>query len=185
MTHKRATQIFNELYDATYEESYSYILAKTGDIHRASEILNDSYTAIYQHLLSSKKDTIENKRAYLFTIIRHNLSNYYKENASPVLSIDDDASMDYNALIADELIADFNVQTQAEVKLLLDKILGFVSQKPELQRRAFVLRFLFDFKLSRIAKELSISEACAGNYIYRLVKELKEQFQAEYNNEQE
>lgn len=182
MKTKEAKKIFNEQYDAFYNEIYSYIFAKTGDVHSTPEILNDSFLNFYKHVLSLEKDNIVNKRAYLYSIVQKNLAKYYKAKASPAVSLDaPETGADYDRLIAGELSEHIiSPENSAQVSDLIQRILAYVAERPLLQRRAFILRFMFDMPVAKIAEELSLSSACTGNYIYRLLKDVRKEFQSEY-----
>ena len=76
----QAETIFNEFFAKTFNEAYGYILAKTGDTVATPDILKESYVEFYRALLKSNGDEIENKRGYLFKIIKNHL-NKYNESA--------------------------------------------------------------------------------------------------------
>lgn len=182
MKTKEAKKIFNEQYDAFYNQIYSYIFAKTGDVHSTPEILSDSFFDLYKHVSSLKKDDIINKRAYLYSIVQKNLEKYYKVQASPTVSSDSpEAGADYDQLISDELSEHIiSPENSAQVSDLIQRILAYVAERPLLQRRAFILRFMFDMPIAKIAEELSLSSACTENYIYRLLKDVRKEFQSDY-----
>ena len=185
MKRTSAESIFNELYKKTFNEAYGYILAKTGDTVATPQILKECYVEIYRTILNQREDNIENKRAFLFKIIRTHLIRY---NESTMHSVRPETTRirKYQQFLDEELNTEIpRPQSQAELKDMLDQALELISSKPEIQRRAFILHHFYDFSIEQVADELSLSKARAGNYIYNLTKEIRSMFQSPNKDEQE
>ena len=184
MKQDKALRIFNEVYDKNYNEVYSYILAKTGDIDRSPEILNDAFAAFYKAILSRKKDDIENKRAYLYSIVKNRLAAYYAERSNNAFSLDDTSEDEnYDVLIEKALSEQLcSVEQEAEQNILIRDILTYISSFSLPQRQAFTLRFIFDLPMEEIARELGVSKACAGNYIYRTLAKVRTEFSSRFTD---
>ena len=181
----QAEPIFNEFYTQTFNEAYGYILAKTGDTIATPHILKECYVEFYRTLLKHKKDEIENKRSHLFKIIRTHLSRY-NEQALHSERPETTRIKKYAQFLEDELETEMpSPKSKSELRDMLDQALALIVEKPELQRRAFMLHHLYDFSIEQVASELSLTEMNAGNYIYNLTKELRVMFQNTNRNEQE
>ncbi len=184
MKRAQAESIFNELYSKTFNEAYGYILAKTGDTVATPRILKECYCELFRKFLKERTDEIENKRSYLFKIIRNQLIKYDEETMRS-LHPETTRIKKYTQFLEEELATELpDPQNKAELQEMLDKTLALIAEKPELQRRAFMLHHLYDFSIEQVASELSLSEMSVGNYIYNLTKEIRIMFQADSNNEQ-
>ena len=175
---KQATETFSKVYQKTFNEAYGYILAITGDAKNAPDLLKASYTTFYRHLLRTKFRNDESYRNTLFKFIRRELN---KHNRSSAQSTADKPSRikKYQEFIAEELQADIPMpQGAEELEEILGDILDLVSKKSTEKRRAFLLYYLYDFSIEKVAKELSISEMTAGNHILEITKEIHTKYLA-------
>lgn len=176
MKRAKAEIIFNELYSKTFSEAYGYILAKTGDTIATPQILKECYIDLFRSLLKQHRDEIENKRSYLFKLIRTRLIKYDEETMRS-LRPETTRIKKYVQFLENELDTEIpQPQNKSEFTEMLDKTLNLIAQKPELQRRAFMLHHLYDFSIEQVANELSLSEMNVGNYIYNLTKEIRLMF---------
>jgi len=185
MKRTQAEVIFNELYKQTFNEAYGYILAKTGDTVATPDILRNCYLDFFRTILKQKDDNIDNKRGFLFKIIRKHLTKFNEESlrsARPETT----RIKKYVQFLEEELNTEILApSSKDELNNMLERILMLISEKPDLQRRAFMLHHLYDFNIEQVAQELSLSEMCAGNYILNLTKEIKEMLLSVSTAEQE
>lgn len=185
MKRAQAEAIFNELYKQTFNEAYGYILAKTGDTVATPDLLKKCYVDFFCTVLKQKEDNIDNKRGFLFKIIRKNLINFSEESLRSTRP-ETTRIKKYAQFLEEELNAEITCpQNEEELQDMLERTLILISEKPDLQRRAFMLHHLYDFSIEQVAQELSLTEMCAGNYILNLTKEIKEMLLTESTTKQE
>lgn len=171
---KQAKNVFTQTYRETFQEAYGYTLAKTGDIEETPNILIRSYTALFDQLLQTKQMDTKSNRISLFKIIRHQINEYYKNDDAMADNNTGRKIKKYAQLLEEELNTELAMPAnKAQLQAKLDEIWPMVSSKPIQMRRAFLLFYLFDFDIERIANELNTTEENIGNYIYLLTKEIR------------
>lgn len=183
MKRTQAEAIFNEFYNKTFKEAYGYILAKTGNHVATPIILKECYCKVLRSLLAQKKDESQDIRNFFIQMIHSQLIEYNKKALSsprPKAL----RSKKFLQLLPQELEIDLpEPESKDQLYEMLDKALSLLNQKPSLQRRAFILYHLYDLGLEQVASELSITQICAGNYIYNLTKEIRIMFQTDSDHE--
>ena len=183
MKRAQAEAVFNELYDKTFKEAYRHILEKTGDPVATPIILKECYCKVLRFLLAQKNDESQNIHPYLFKMIQCQLIKYNKKSSSSPRS-KAQKSKKFFQLLPRELEMDLPLpQSKEKLYKMLDKALSLLNEKPALERRAFILYYLYNLSFEQVASELSITQICAGNYIYNLTKEIRIMFQANSDNE--
>ncbi len=184
MKKRVAEDIFNKLYDDTYDNALAYVLECTGKFSQAEDILSDTYTSVYRRLLKSGENDIENIRGYFFTCLKNSVKRYYVKKPQDELLYEDIAAAtdtDAEAMINSLLQTEINLtERQAASRMLIDRILRYVEGKDELSRRAFIMRFYLGYPLSDISKRLTAPQSTLNNCIYRLLYEIREKFTSEY-----
>ena len=174
MKRQLAEEIFNQIYDQTFHEVFGFILAKTGDIASTPSILKSSYAELYKKLLRLRKDTIENKRNFLFKLVRQQVEKYNKTiSKSEKFDLKKSKNKIRESRLLNELDTDFpKPKNREELSALLSEIIKTVSTKPVMQQRAFMFYFLYDYSVADIAAALSISKSETLQYIYSLTREI-------------
>lgn len=169
---------FDRFYKDTYQNALYYCMAKTGDFINSEDILADAYYSIYKRMKKMEENEIESPEQYLYAVLKNKVAAYWKKHRKELLatvSVDDEEN--YEPLLETE----FNITEEtATRKMLLQDILEFVSVQPAAIRRAFVIHFYLGKTLEETAEELDVSVSNVRNYIYRLLKKIKEEFMEEY-----
>ena len=168
---------FNSFYNKTYQSAMTYCLAKTGDFINGEDILADVYYAIYKRLLKTN-DEIEDLERYLFTALKNRISKYWEKHKRELLmTVSADDEDQYETLLE----TDFQLTEETAVRqMLLQDILEFVSAQPAPMLRAFALHFYLGKTVEETAEELSVPVTTARNYIYRLLRKVKDTFLEDY-----
>ncbi len=173
MKQKQARAMFDEIFKKHFQETFAYILGKTGDINVTPQILEKSFTELYQKLKRTQESRIENQRTFLFKIVQKHISTYYKKLNESIPNTGRKIKK-YEKLLAEEHEAELTNLTKSAAIQNIKAILPHVATHHLKKRRAFILYYLFGFDLTKTAAELDISESDAGNYIYQLTKEIHE-----------
>lgn len=159
------TNTFQKIYDEESDAIFRFCLTRVSNREQSLDITQDTFMRLWESIVQ-KKD-ITNYRAFLFTIARNLIIDWYrkKKNISLDQMIDDsDGKFD---LIDDSLI--HNLEIKSEGKYILDKI----SELGETYQTPLYLRFVEDLSIKEIADVLNISENATSVRINRGLEELR------------
>lgn len=164
---------FDEVYSDTYSKVLKYVVVRCRNHADVQDVVQNAYMNFYLRYRKYGRFHFRNPEKYIIRIAHDELSKYYKNTAVTAqnISIDEHESIE----LADEFLTEDIVCTQTQK----DEVWKLVKQKDVLTFKIFTLYFLFDYKLSRIAAELGVSESCVKNKLYRTINELKSIFDKE------
>lgn len=160
---KDATEFFNTVYDATFRELMRFCLLKA-PLEDAHDLLQNTYAKFYRTLLRRGKGAIRDPKAYLLTVLKHEIASCYRSGAKRktvplelVSDLPDDASVE-------ELSLD-----HAAVGDVLDRL----KSEPELTQRMFLLYYGYGMKLGDIARETGTTENAVKSRLVRVRRKLR------------
>lgn len=171
-------QKFDAFYQRTYRSAMVYCLAKTGDFINCEDLLTDAYLAVYKKFAKSSKEPLKEPERVLSTALKNSVSNYWEKHRKDLkLSVTEEKRTDYETLLQTELDLTEDMVVR---KMLQEDIVEFVSTRPVLMRRAFVLRFYLDRSIEETAAELKVSVSDVCRCLYGLLQEIRENFLEEF-----
>ena len=160
---------FEEIYNRTYKNTLKYILLHCNNLDDVNDIIQDTYMEFYKELKKRKKFEIKEEQGFIIGISKNVLKKYYRSKNNVLNFENEEMHTESNVDIELEFITKENV---AEVwKILKDKDIKIA--------KTFYLYYGLGMKISDIAKELKLSESAIKNYIYRTIKELKDDMRKE------
>ena len=168
---------FNDFYNKTYPDAMRYCIAKTGDFLNSEDLLSDVYYELYKRFLKSKEEIREPER-YLYTALKNRVSKYWNKHCKEterLVDLGDEGNLE--ELLSTEL--ELTEETVIK-RMLIQDILEYVSGCPLAQRRAFAMHFYLGLSLAEVSKELDAPVTTVRNYIYRTLKDVRENFLEEY-----
>ena len=74
------TETFNTVYDATFRELMRRALLKAPP-EDAHDLIQNTYARFYRTLCRKGADAIRDPKAYLFTILKHEIAGWYRSGA--------------------------------------------------------------------------------------------------------
>ncbi|MFA6251097.1 MAG: RNA polymerase sigma factor [Candidatus Paceibacterota bacterium] len=168
---------FEKVYTSEADAIFRFCFTKVSDRQQALDITQETFLRLWQSLLEEKE--IMNNRAFLFTVARRLVIDWYRKKKSISLesmSSGENGEIDYD--ISDEMITS-RLLLGAEGRYLLDKI----NELTSVNREAVYLRFVEDLSPPEIGEILGISANAASVRINRGLMELREK--VGYNNDTE
>jgi len=159
------TNKFQKIYDEESDAIFRFCLTRVSNREQSLDITQDTFMRLWENIIQ-KKDII-NYRAFLFTIARNLIIDWYrkKKNISLDKIIEEgDGKFD---LIDNSMIS--NLEIKSEGKYILDKI----SELGETYQTILYLRFVDDLSIKEIAEVLNISENATSVRINRGLEELR------------
>jgi len=168
-------QLFNQFYKESYRDALYYCMAKTGDFVNTEDILADAYFALYKRM---KKAGIVGLKQYFYVVLKNEIASYWKKHRKELtVPLEDENGQEYELLLE----TDFNITADSAMRnMLVQDILEYISKQPAVMRRAFVIHFYFEKTLEETATELGVTVPNVRNYIYRLLRKVKDEFMDEY-----
>jgi RNA polymerase sigma-70 factor (ECF subfamily) len=154
---------FNELYEANADAIFRLCLFKTSNREVALDLSQDIFTKTWDYL--QKGNQVDNLRAFLFTVARNRIKDYYKKRKTPTLS---NAGIENEA---DLVISELDSSSLAEVNDLL-KLLGTL---PDDHAELLQLRYVEGLSIEEMAIIFQTRPNTLAVKIHRIVHRLREQ----------
>lgn len=172
---------FNSFYNESYPRAMAYCIAMTGDFINGEDILADTYYNVYKRVLKDKKGEIKDLDGYLFSSLKNRIATYWKKHQKErSVSV----PLEEWENLGEILYTEFDLTAETAVKqMLVQDILEYVSSRPLVMRRAFAMHFYLGHTLEETAIQLQLPVSTVRNYIYRLLREVRENFLDEYEQE--
>lgn len=154
------SQAFGKLYDLLVDQIYRYCLIKTGDVNASEDITSETFLRVKRYL-SRYKD--RNFRAYVFTIARNLIVDYYKKEARTT------------NLSEVEFIVDGkeNQETEMIKKQEVKKLYQALSELPKNYLDVITLRFIEELSIKETARILGRTSVSVRVTQHRAMKKLK------------
>ena len=163
--------IFETIYEKESDAIFRFCLVRVSSREQALDITQETFLRLWQSL--SKGEEIINGKAFLFTIARRLIIDWYRKKKS--LSLDSivfegkEESFD----IQDESTSESNLLIGIEARHLVSKI----NELDRSHRDPVYLRFVEDLSPPEIGEILGISANAASVRINRGLKELKKKME--------
>ena len=156
---------FKKIYEEQSDQIFRFCLIRVSNREQAMDITQETFLRLWNTLLEGEK--IENDRAFLFTVVRRLIIDWYRKKKS--ISLDnmvDDENIPYD--VPDEKTTN-NTELGAEGRFLLEKI----NELHPTYRDPVYMRFVEDLSPKEIGTILSISENATSVRINRGLEELR------------
>lgn len=165
---RNMNHIFEAVYESESDAIFRFCLIRVSNRDQALDITQETFLRFWQTLTQNKE--VVNNRAFLFTVARRLIIDWYRKKKSisfgDIESKSDDEE-DFNP--SDEMTLD-KLHVGAEGRYLLDKI----NELSPGYRQAVYLRFVEDLSPQEIGDILGISANTASVRINRGIEELKQ-----------
>jgi len=162
---------FEEIYTKESDAIFRFCFVRVSNREQALDITQETFLRLWQSLQGKKE--ILNSRAFLFTVARRLIIDWYRKKKSfsldKIISDRQENEDGYSSDIIDEKTTKEKIYQGAEGRFLLDKI----NELPHSYRHTVYLRFVEDLSPPEIAEILKISVSAASVRINRGIRELK------------
>ncbi len=172
----KAEEIQSKLSGDFIEEIYGFCYRHCGTSYEAEDLCQDILVSAVKSL--SKKDFVENVKAYVWTVAHHVYSDFCekrKKYKDRIISYDEKED---RSDMQEDCIEEY-LQNE-EDRILADKIMQRIMYLSKAYREVMILYYLENMKISRIAERLACSETTvkqrlfsARNIIRKEVKFMK------------
>lgn len=158
---------FTKLYAEESDSIYRFCFLRTSDKEVALDIMQDTFISFWE-VLSEGKDEVKNERAFLFTIARNRIIDWYRKKKA--LSLDafaEDAGIEAEAFMPATPKED--IELAHEAKYLMEKLKEIDAP----YQQVVYLRYVEELKPQEIADILGESVNVVSVRIHRGIKQLR------------
>ena len=150
-----------DLYESNIDKLFSFCLYKTGSRRDAEDLASDSFMKFLSHDGMSK----DNPQAYLWTIARNAVTDYYRTRHPQV---------SWETLLEQgrDLVTSFDPVRLVLVKEMYESI----ERLPEDQRDVLLMQYVQDLDNETIAQALGKSEGAVKSLAHRGVESLRAEY---------
>ena len=156
-------QKFNELYEANADSVFRMCLFKTSNREVALDLSQDIFTRVWGYLVDGNE--VENLRAFLFTVARNRIKDYYKKKKTFSFT---------NAGIEDEeeLLPSDSVTSDRAEHL---ELISIIQKLPPQHAELIQLRYIEGLPIEEIALIYNARPNTLSVKIHRILKSIREE----------
>lgn len=168
---------FQQIYDASYQRVLHYVICKCSNIDDVNDLVQDTYIELYKILKRKQMIEIDDSTNYMIGIAKKRIAKHYgllyHFSFISMYKNDDEYS--------EELQIPSNIDLEEEIinKDNIDRVWEYLKQKNPILFKVFYLFYVEEMKISRVAKELNLTESNVKNILYRTLKEIRSKFKIE------
>lgn len=131
----------------------SFIKGKVSMVEDAEDILQEVW---YQLSKLSNMDELENMSAWLYSVSKNKITDFYRKKKTERLELEADENEDGSFLIKEVLLLDDSQNPELALfkELFWNELFKALDELPENQRKVFVMNEIDDKTLQEIADEL-------------------------------
>lgn len=166
---------FEEVYEREVDALFRYCLMRIGNRNQAIDIAQDAFVVLWQAY--QKGETIDNPQAYLFTVLKNRIIDWYRKKKSVSLDALTDKKKGQYALDPADQKAHEGIIFSAEAKQIIEAI---NSLEPN-YREAVYLRLVEDLPPPEIAALLGSKVSIVSVRITRGIQKLRKNLNIENN----
>jgi RNA polymerase sigma factor (sigma-70 family) len=159
--------IFRNVYNQYWELLYRIANKKTNSHHDALDIVQETFTYIWQHVAVLQQIDDTKLRSYLVTCLYYRIMNYFRTNNLK------DKHLHFFSLQADQETTQHVPQNEPELEAINTAIMGELDKMPERMKEIFLLNHLENKSVEEIAKVYNISNKTVRNQVSIAKKRLK------------
>lgn len=163
-------ETFEFLYNNTYKSILKYTICHCRNLDDVNDIIQDTYTELYQAIVNKKYINLENSESYIIGIAKNKIKSHY--SSSKVIYHIESENENLDQYRDNEIDIEQDIITKDNVL----KVWNYLKSKNELTAKIFYLYYVIDIPIKEIAEELELTESNVKNHLYRTQKELKDKF---------
>lgn len=167
MIDQETLNVFDKLYNDTYNDILKYVVIRCSNINDVSDIMQNIYIEVYKKI----SNDIDVNKSYIIGIAKNKLKDYYrfnyKEKIVSLFKSKEDTSVN-------NIKADIDLEKALIVKYDVELVWDYLKKKKVIISKVFYLYFQMGLTIKEIAKELEITESNVKHYLYRTLKELND-----------
>jgi RNA polymerase sigma-70 factor (ECF subfamily) len=173
MDHEALKAQFLSAYDAYGNAIYRFCVLKVSSAELAQDLTQEVFMRYWQSL--RKGEDLKNERAYLYTLARHLIIDWYRKKKEASLDALTDAGLEFKDETAKSIVSESEVR----------EILAVIETLDEHDRETLLLRFVEGFSPKEIGEVLGESANVISVRIHRALKKVQELIHADQSHADE
>ncbi|MDD5639957.1 MAG: RNA polymerase sigma factor [Candidatus Pacebacteria bacterium] len=168
MTEKRKykEQFFSQLYDEYLERIYRFIYFKVSSESIAQDLTSEVFTRLWKQISLDKE--VKNPSAFLFTLARNIVVDYYRAHNK------EKSNVDIDSIIGTMEDKKQNIHNNAQIKEEYTAVVCAMNKMREDYRQAVYLYHVEQEPITEVAKSLGKSQNATRVLISRGMKQLRQ-----------
>lgn len=164
-------ETFEFLYNNTYKNVLRYTICHCRNLDDVNDIIQDTYTDLYQTITNKNYIDLENVESYIIGIAKNKIKKHYGA-----------LKVNYQLQIENENLEQFggneiDIENNLITKDNVLQIWNYLKNKSDITARIFYLYYVMEIPIKTISDEIQMNESNVKNHLYRTQKELKEKFE--------
>lgn len=157
---------FTEIYNTQSDSVFRFCLFRVSNRDNSLDIVSETFMRYWDALISGQD--IKNDKAFLFTISRNLIIDYYRKKKSVSLDGLLEETEDSSFLMEDKS-SSLNTEVSSDARMVLEKI----NELEPSYRQVIYLRFVEGFKPKEIADILNVSSNVVSVRLLRALEKLR------------
>ncbi len=163
-------EAFGLLYDYYLPKIYRFVLVKVGQREEAEDLTHQAFLKAWQNITKYEHKGYS-FGSWLYKIARNTVYDHYRQTKAE-FGIEDADNLGL-------LIMEEDVESEAEKKIALSKILEHLKILKEVEEDVLIMRFVNDMPIKEVAATLGKTEGAVKLIQNRALKNLKESISKE------
>jgi len=170
--------VFDEIYDSTYRKALTFVTRKCGHAEDIADILQETYAEVYLVLLRRGTGYIGHPEAFVLRVARTKIHRFYavQEKRVDVVPLEGEDADRETWDLSDREWNGTEDEERAIERMTLQEVAGILRSRPDPVQRAFYLYYHLDLPLNQVAKMLSAKESTVKSWIFRTLREIRQQY---------
>lgn len=173
MKRSNAVQYFNNLYESTFDDAKAFVVGLTGNTDIVENVLLKTYKSVFEKLLKQKDITSDDIGKFFYNTLKNNALELAGTTQNTAYLPNEKQADDLKQILNTEFDLD---EQKVNDEFLIKKAHNFLSQKPSIQKKAFVLYFYEGYETGEISKMLAVDEQVINGYIFDVLEDIKNNF---------
>ncbi len=162
MDQEQAKTYFLSIYDKHADEIFRFCVMKVSNKEKAEDLTQEAFMRYWQNL--RKGEPIRNDRAFLYTLARNLIIDWYRKKKESSLDVIQEAGIDF----AGEGREDVEQAAQ------MNEVLAIINQLDEASRDVILLRYVEGWTPQQIAELNGESANAVSVRLNRAIKKVQE-----------
>ncbi len=160
---------FGKIYDSYVNSIYRYVFLKIGLKEKTEEVVQDIFLKFWR-FAREKENRIQNVNAFLYTIAKSMIVDYYRAagKAEEVIGFQE------SIMTEDELAASESLDEGIDIVLDMEKIKAVLAKLPQVYQDVIIMKFMDELSNEEIALALAKEEGHIRVLVHRALKQLRE-----------